>query len=159
MSRLAVRAANLADAGERALLVRLTDGYARDPMGGGDGLSAAAREQLADALGRHPGLFAVIAELDGEPVGHALCVLGFSSFYAAPVCNLHDLSVLASGRGKGLGRRLMQAVAAAASERGCAKVTLEVREDNHVGLALYHSEGFAHAGLGGTRYLMLEKKL
>lgn len=159
MSALRVRAARLADPAERALLVRLTDGYARDPMGGGDGLSSHARQQLADALGRHPGLFAVIAELDGEPVGHALCVLGFSSFYAAPVCNLHDLSVLAAGRGKGLGRLLMQAVEAAARERGCAKVTLEVREDNHVGLGLYHSEGFAHSGLGGTRYLMMEKPL
>ncbi|MEQ6289912.1 GNAT family N-acetyltransferase [Vogesella sp. GCM10023246] len=159
MSQLTVRAADLADAAERARLVQLTDGYARDPMGGGNGLSAAARAQLADALGRHPGLFALIAELDGEPVGHALCVLGFSSFYAAPVCNLHDLSVLAAGRGKGLGRRLMQAVTAAASARGCAKVTLEVREDNHVGRALYHSEGFAHAGLGDSRYLLLEKRL
>lgn len=159
MSALKVRAANLADSVERALLAQLTDGYARDPMGGGNGLSAHAREHLATALGKHPGLFAVIAELEGAPVGHALCVLGFSSFYAAPVCNLHDLSVLPQGRGKGLGRLLMQAVEAAARDRGCAKVTLEVREDNHVGMALYHSEGFAHSGLAGTRYLMLEKTL
>ncbi|SCK13159.1 GNAT family N-acetyltransferase [Vogesella sp. LIG4] len=159
MSVLQVRAANLADRADRALLVRLTDGYASDPMGGGAGLSSHARLHLADALGRHPGLFAVIAELDGEPVGHALCVLGFSSFYAAPVCNLHDLSVLAAGRGKGLGRLLMQAVEDGARSRGCAKVTLEVREDNHIGLGLYHSEGFAHSGLGDARYLMMEKKL
>ncbi|MDC7697219.1 GNAT family N-acetyltransferase [Vogesella indigofera] len=159
MSALQLRAANLADAGDCLLLARLTDAYARDAMGGGEGLSPARQQQLAQALGGHPGLFALIAEQDGEAVGHALCVLGFSSFYAAPVCNLHDLSVLSAARGQGLGRRLLQAVASAAAQRGCAKLTLEVRDDNAVGRTLYHSEGFAEAGLGGTHYRLLEKVL
>jgi GNAT superfamily N-acetyltransferase len=159
MSVLHIRAANLADAAERQLLMQLTDAYASDAMGGGEGLSAHARRHLPDALGHHPGLFALIAEYDGQPVGHALCVLGFSSFYAAPVCNLHDLSVLPAARGLGLGRALMRAVDAAALARGCAKVTLEVRADNHVGRSLYAAEGFAQSGLAGTPYLMMEKRL
>lgn len=156
---LTVREADLANAAEREQLVALTHAYALDPMGGGEGLNAHARTHLADALGSHPALFAMVAEQHGEPVGHALCVLGFSSFYAAPVCNLHDLSVLSTARGQGVGRKLMQAVADGARRRGCAKVTLEVRADNAVGRALYDSEGFAVSGLGGTPYLMMEKKL
>lgn len=159
MSTLAIRAAKLADPADRQLLLQLTDAYARDAMGGGEGLSEHARQQLPTALGQHPGLFALIAERDGEAVGHALCVLGFSSFYAAPVCNLHDLSVLPAARGLGLGRALLQAVEAAALARGCAKVTLEVRADNHVGRGLYQGEGFAQSGLGGTPYLMMEKRI
>jgi ribosomal protein S18 acetylase RimI-like enzyme len=159
MSTLAIRAANLADPGDCQLLMQLTDAYARDAMGGGEGLSAQTRQQLPAALAQHPGLFALIAEHGGQPAGHALCVLGFSSFYAAPVCNLHDLSVLPAARGLGLGRALMQAVEAAALARGCAKVTLEVRADNHVGRSLYQGEGFAQSGLGGTPYLMMEKRI
>lgn len=154
-----IRQANLALATDRETLARLTDHYARDAMGGGQGLSDHALTHLPDALARHPALFALIAEHNGEPVGHALCILGFSTFAAAPVCNVHDLSVLPSARGQGLGRALMQAVEAAAHERGCAKVTLEVREDNHVGRSLYGSSGFTPSGMGSTPYLMMEKKL
>jgi ribosomal protein S18 acetylase RimI-like enzyme len=154
-----IRPADLASAIDRERLVRLTDAYARDPMGGGEGLSVHAKSRLANAMAAHPGLFAVIAELDGEPVGHALCILGFSTFYAAPVCNVHDFSVLAIARGQGLGHRLMAAVEAEAKLRGCAKVTLEVREDNAIGRALYAKSGFTVSGLGGASYLMMEKRL
>jgi len=159
MSGLNLRAANLADPADCQLLMQLTDAYAQDAMGGGEGLSAHTRQHLPAALGQHPGLFALIAERDGEAVGHALCVLGYSSFYAAPVCNLHDLSVLPAARGLGLGKALLQAVEQAAQARGCAKLTLEVRADNHVGRMLYLGQGFAEAGLGGTPYQMMEKRI
>lgn len=159
MSGVLLREAVLSDEADCRLLARLTDLYARDAMGGGQGLSAERQQQLALALGRHPGLFAVIAERDGQPLGHALCVIGFSSFYAAPLCNIHDLSVLATARGLGLGRRLMQGVETAARARGCAKLTLEVREDNHIGRQLYAGEGYAQSGMDGSSYLMMEKVL
>lgn len=159
MNAIRLRTANLADPTDRQLLVSLTDAYARDAMGGGVGFSATRQQQLANALASHPALFALIAEQDGHAVGHALCVLGFSSFYAAAVCNVHDLSVMSSARGQGLGRLLMQGIEAAARERDCAKITLEVREDNHVGRKLYASTGFAQSGMGNTPYLLLEKAL
>ncbi|MCP9759158.1 GNAT family N-acetyltransferase [Aquitalea sp. S1-19] len=156
---ITIRQMDLTDAAERDLLVRLTDAYAHDPMGGGEGLSDYARTHLADAVAAHPGLFAFVAEQDGEPVGHALCITGFSSFYAAPNCNLHDLSVLPKVRGQGLGRRLLQVVEAEARQRRLCKVVLEVRPDNAIGQALYGSEGFELSGLCGQAYLMMEKPL
>jgi ribosomal protein S18 acetylase RimI-like enzyme len=156
---ITVRPADFALPADRTTLVHLTDLYARDAMGGGTGLSAHAQAHLADALAAHPGLFAVIAERDGQAVGHAMCILGFSTFAAAPLCNVHDLSVIAAARGLGIGRLLMAAVEQAARARGCAKVTLEVREDNEIGRTLYASTGFAVSGLGGASYLMMEKKL
>lgn len=158
MSTVTLRAANLADPQDCSLLARLTDAYARDAMGGGEGLPAGRVDELAQALSRQGNLFALIAEQDGEPLGHALCVLGFSSFYAKPVCNLHNLSVMPNARGKGIGRLLMQGVEATARERGCAKITLEVREDNRIGRQLYASEQYQQAGLNDAAYLMMEKR-
>nr|WP_239057974.1 GNAT family N-acetyltransferase [Crenobacter caeni] len=142
------------------MLVGLTDVYARDPMGGGVPLPADIRARLADALFKHENrLFALIAEEDGQAIGHALCVEGFSSFKAAGTCNLHDLSVVPRARGQGVGRRLLAAVEAEASRRGLCRVTLEVRPDNATGRALYASAGFEPAALGGQAYLMMEKSL
>lgn len=147
------------DARDAAILVALTDGYARDPMGGGSGLSDTARQRLAEAFAAHPATFALVAEAEGEAVGLALCVLGFSSFYAAPTVNLHDISVVPAARGFGVGRALLAAVEAEAVKRGACKVTLEVRPDNAVGRGLYESAGFELSALGGQAYLMMEKPL
>lgn len=100
MSDVRIRVADLSCDDDCQRLTAMTDAYARDAMGSGGGLSDAARARLPQALSRHPGLFALLAELDGQPMGHALCVLGFSSFAAAP---LHDLSVLPAARGQGWG--------------------------------------------------------
>ncbi|WP_235844231.1 GNAT family N-acetyltransferase [Crenobacter intestini] len=155
-----VRLADLSSAAERELLVALTDVYARDPMGGGAPLPADTRARLADALLQYADrLFVLVAEEDGQAVGHALCVEGFSSFKAAGTCNLHDLSVAPRARGQGVGRRLLAAAEAEAARRGLCRVTLEVRPDNETGRALYASAGFEPAALGGQAYLMMEKPL
>jgi ribosomal protein S18 acetylase RimI-like enzyme len=159
MTSIHIRSADLQNEHDCALMVRLTDAYASDPMGGGEGLPERAKQMLGPALSRHPALFAVVAELEGAPVGHALCILGFSTFYAAPVCNVHDIAVLPAARGRGVGGALMAAVEQQAIARGCAKLTLEVREDNHVGRGLYQSKGYQVSGLGGCAYLMMEKKV
>ena len=54
----------------------------------------------------------------------------FSSFQAKPLINIHDLAVLPSHRGQGIGHRLIDAVAVRGRELGCCKMTLEVRPDN-----------------------------
>lgn len=144
---------------DQALLVTLTDGYALDAAGGGAGLSTHARASLGAAFAAHPTTFALVAEEAGAAVGHALCFLGFSSFYAAPTVMLHDLSVVASARGKGISRLLMAAVEEQGRLRGCAKVMLEVRDDNTVARSLYETSGYEVSGLGGSLYRMMEKVL
>jgi GNAT superfamily N-acetyltransferase len=69
--------------------------------------------------------------------------LGFSTFYARPLVNVHDLSVLAAHRGQGVGRQLLAAVEAEAQRLGCCKLTLEVLERNPA-RRLYESCGFEH---------------
>jgi ribosomal protein S18 acetylase RimI-like enzyme len=159
VTAVVVRELDLADPADQALLVELTDRYARDAMGGGDALTPEVRRRLGPAVARHPTTFALVAEENGVALGHALCFLGFSSFYAQATVNIHDLSVLAAARGRGIGQRLMAAVEAAGRERDCARLLLEVRDDNTVARRLYASAGFQPYASGAATYLALEKRL
>ena len=89
-----------------AALLGLLDAYARDPAGGGEGLSAFAKTHLADALRQRPTLFSVLAFDRSQqmlPVGLVNCVEGFSTFACKPLVNVHDVVVLASHRGLRIG--------------------------------------------------------
>jgi GNAT superfamily N-acetyltransferase len=78
---------------------------------------------LADALfGRQPSAEALIAELDGEPVGFALFHGNFSTWECRPGLWLEDLYVPPEHRRGGIGRALLAAVAAIAVTRGCTRL-------------------------------------
>ncbi|MBK7975719.1 MAG: GNAT family N-acetyltransferase [Deltaproteobacteria bacterium] len=76
--------------------------------------------------------------------------LGFSTFAARPLINVHDLAVLPEYRGHGIGRALLRAVERAARERGCVKLTLEVQENNQRARSVYAAAGFAQAEYGAS---------
>ncbi|MBI5834580.1 MAG: GNAT family N-acetyltransferase [Armatimonadetes bacterium] len=142
-------------------VLMLTDAYARDPMGSGQPLAPEAAEQLIEGLRFMPTTLILLAYADGEPAGLATCFLGFSTFAARPLVNIHDLAVRPEYRGLGLGRELLAAVEARARELGCCKVTLEVMEHNHRAKAVYAAAGFGHAyadGPGGGA-LFYDKRL
>ena len=107
------------------------------------------------------GLVLLVAARAERPVGVAVCFVGYSTFLARPVLNLHDLAVLPEARGGGVGAALLAAVAERARALGCAKVTLEVREDNAAARRLYARTGFVDSAPAGarTRTLFLERKL
>jgi ribosomal protein S18 acetylase RimI-like enzyme len=160
MQRFTIVEADLADPRHQQAIVALVDAYARDPMGNGQGLPEAVRRELIPGLRRHPTTVVFLA-FDGEaPVGIAVCFLGFSTFAARPLLNIHDLAVLPAYRGLGVGRRLLQRVEAKARQLGCCKLTLEVREDNQPAQQLYWKMGFQHAAsAAGTRTWFLERRL
>ena len=97
----------------------------------------------------------------GHAVGIAVCFVGFSTFRARRLLNLHDLAVVPEARGRGVGRRLLAAVEARARELSCCKLTLEVKEGNARARSLYASAGFGDFAPGReqTRTLFLEKVL
>jgi len=139
---LTIARADFAEPADAAALVEVLDAYARDPMGGGEPLSADVRERLVPALAHVPGAFAFLARIDGEAVGLATCFMGFSTFAARPLVNVHDVSVVPAHRGKGIARALFAAVEAEAEARGACKVTLEVLNGNHRAKDLYASLGY-----------------
>jgi ribosomal protein S18 acetylase RimI-like enzyme len=77
-----------------------------------------------------------------EVAGLATCFTNFSTFKVKPYINIHDIVIDEAFRRLGLGRKLLQQIGTIAAERGCCKVTLEVREDNETAKALYQSLGF-----------------
>lgn len=138
---LTVLPADLKDAADAEAVVALLDAYARDPLGMSGPLPEQVRSVLVDRLREVPHWIG-LARLDGRPVGIAVCFFGFSTFRARPLLNVHDFAVVPEARGQGVGKALMEAVLAAARERGCCKVTLEVRGDNDRAKRLYAAAGF-----------------
>lgn len=156
-----IRQADLSDAKDAEAYLYLLDQYALDPMGGASPLESDVRDRLIHDLARHPGALILLAFLDRRAVGMATCFPAYSTFRAAPLLNVHDIAVLSAYRGRGIGRALLKAIEGQAYQRGCCKITLEVREDNPLAHGLYQSEGYGGAELGNSRvqYLFLEKQL
>ena len=128
----------------------LLNEYAKDEMGGGEALDAHVQLNLISELRKRPGIHVVLAFVDQQPAGLAICIEGFSTFACKPLLNIHDLAVVPAFRGQGLARKLLARVEALARDLGCCKLTLEVLEGNQVAKAAYRSFGFAGYELGSA---------
>ncbi|HCD51785.1 MAG TPA: GNAT family N-acetyltransferase [Balneolaceae bacterium] len=134
-------------------ILYLTNAYAMDEMGGGEPLKKEVYDSLIAGLKRAGNYLGFIA-LDGDdPVGIANCFMGFSTFYAKPLINIHDLGVVPDARGKGVGGKLIDAVSDKAKALDCCKVTLEVL-DNNPARRLYERSGFRY---GDPHYFFMTK--
>jgi ribosomal protein S18 acetylase RimI-like enzyme len=134
--------ADLNNPSHQAAIVNLLDMYCQDEFGDAQPLSPHARENLIPGLIKHGGARVFLAYDGDEPLGVAICMLGFSSFRGKPLINIHDIAVSPAARGQGIGRKLLAAVEAEARALGCGKVTLEVRSDNTRAMGLYKSVDF-----------------
>lgn len=138
-----IHLANLSDPRDSAHVVELLDAYARDLMGGGEPLTDSVKQRLPGDLAAFPTSLVLLARIDGVAAGVAVSFLGYSTFAAAPLVNLHDFVVAPAFRGRGVARALLERLAAEARSRGCCKITLEVLENNHRARAIYAEAGFA----------------
>ena len=132
-------------------IVDLLDAYARDPMGGGEALSAFATTNLVSALAARPQAFSVLAFADATesvPVGLINCIEGFSTFKCKPLVNVHDVVVLGEHRGKRIAQHMLDLVIQIAQQRGACKLTLEVLQGNAGAIRLYERVGFRNYKLG-----------
>src|SRR3954469_8732420 len=101
---LTIFLADLSNSEHQQSIVDLLDMYCRDQFGDGKPLSAHARENLIPGLIQHGGARVFLAYEDDQPLGVAICMLGFSSFRGKPLINIHDIAVSPAARGKGIGR-------------------------------------------------------
>jgi ribosomal protein S18 acetylase RimI-like enzyme len=134
--------ADLANAQHAEAIAGLIDAYARGPGGQTAPLSAQARADLSRGLREHPSAFVLLAFDDGDAVGCAVCVWGFSTFAGRPFVNLHDFAVSPSHQGRGVGSQLLAELERRARERDCCKITLEVHRSNEGAKRLYRRTGF-----------------
>jgi GNAT superfamily N-acetyltransferase len=144
-SPITIIEADLTRADHSAAVLELLNAYSMEPMADGAPLAESTRQELIPALQRHPTTLVFLAWRDAEPVGLAICFLGFSTFAARPLVNIHDFFVSPKFRGLGVARQLLAAVENRARELGCCKLTLEVFENNQRAKAVYSAAGFAQS--------------
>jgi len=133
--------ADLSRPDHQAAVLAMVDAYSRDPMGDGAPLSAEARERLIPGLRQHPTTLIFLAYEGETPVGVAVCFLGFSTFAAKPLVNLHDVSIVPTHRGRGIGRALLLHLARLANQRGCGRMEWSVLDWNQPAIEFYESLG------------------
>lgn len=159
MPELRIIVADFEDPAHRDAIVTVIDSYASDPVGGGEPLDEAVRADLVPGLASQPHALVLLA-FEGElPVGIAVCFFGYSTFKAMPLLNVHDLAVVPSRRGRGIGRALLTAAEEHADEHGCCKLTLEVQDDNAPARRLYARFGFRDLVFADSPTRFLEKPL
>src|SRR4029453_18000965 len=153
--------ADLSLSQHKEAVLAMVDAYSRDPMGNAKPLDSDVRARLIRGLQENPTTLIFLAFNEDDPVGAAVCFTGFSTFAAKPLINIHDFVVLPATRGKGVGRRLLEAVEAKARELGCCKLTLEVMDNNDRALRAYEAAGFERYSLqeNGSAALLLSKPL
>jgi ribosomal-protein-alanine N-acetyltransferase len=101
---------------------------------GVDGWSPALVEE--GVAGRLPTVSYLVAELDGEVVGHAVTSV------VADIAELQRIAVNADHRRRGLATALLDEVVALAVRERADRLLLEVRENNEPALAFYAAHGF-----------------
>lgn len=129
-------------------VIAMLDAYAKDPMGGSEGISEEVKENLIKEMDKREHVFSLLAFDGDQPVGVANCVEGFSTFAAKPLMNIHDIAVIPEYRGEGVAQKLLEEVKTLAQFRGCVKLTLEVLDKNDRAKKAYEKFGFKPYELG-----------
>lgn len=83
----------------------------------------------------------LLAEEGGEPIGFALFFHNFSTFLGRPGIYLEDLFVKPEHRGRGIGRALLERLAAIAVDRGCGRLEWAVLDWNKDAIGFYEKLG------------------
>ncbi|HEV8712533.1 MAG TPA: GNAT family N-acetyltransferase [Candidatus Binatia bacterium] len=139
MPNIAIRSATPADAETILTFIKGLAAFEHEP----DAVKTTVDDLLRDGFGEYPKFEALIAEQDGQPVGFALFFPTYSTWEGRPGIHLEDIFVLEHVRGRGVGRKLMAALAAIAVARGCARLELSVLHWNPA-REFYHHLGMEH---------------
>ncbi|WP_435017151.1 N-acetyltransferase family protein [Tundrisphaera sp. TA3] len=92
-------------------------------------------------FGDRPAAEALIAEVDGTPVGVAIFYTTFSTFRGQPGLYLEDIYIRPEHRGQGAGTLILQTLASIAVERGYGRLEWVVLDWNEPAIKFYRSMG------------------
>jgi GNAT superfamily N-acetyltransferase len=132
-----IRAAERRDIPQILSFIRALAEYEREP----DAVTATEADLERDGFGPTPFYSCLIAEQDGRPAGFAFYFFNYSTWLGRPGLYLEDLFVLPEFRGYGVGRALLQRVAAIAVEKGCPRLQWEVLDWNQPAIDFYKAMG------------------
>ena len=112
----------------------------------------------AALFGPQPRIFCDIAEWEGEPAGFALWYYTFSTFQGRHGIYLEDLFVRPAHRGRGLGKALLEQLAARTRDEGLGRLEWSVLDWNEPSIAFYRALG-AEPVEGWARYRLAGEPL
>ena len=117
----------------------LWDGY--NKFYGRSGETALPSEITQSTWGRffdaYEPMHAIVAEHEGELIGLVHYLFHRNTISIAPTCYLQDLFTAESARGKGVGRKLIEAVYEQARLAGCPRVYWHTHHTNATAMLLY----------------------
>jgi GNAT superfamily N-acetyltransferase len=132
-----IRTATAADVPQILAFIRALAAYERAP----DAVSASEAGLLRDGFGPNPVYYCLIADHDGQPAGFALYFFNYSTWLGRPGIYLEDIFVQPEFRGRGIGKALLQQVAASAVQKGCPRLQWEVLDWNTPAIDFYRAMG------------------
>ena len=131
-----IRLATQSDVPAILTLIHALAVYEREP----DAVQIGESELRRDGFGPRPLFECLLADDEGEAAGFALYFPIYST-WRGPSLHLEDLFVQPSHRGRGIGKALLERVAAIAIERGCTRLQWDVLDWNAPAIDFYRSCG------------------
>ncbi len=104
----------------------------------------ATEADIRDSLfGATPRAYALLAEVEGQPVGFALWFYNYSTFLGRHGLYVEDVFVEPEQRGKGIGKAIFADLARRAVAQGCGRMEWWVLDWNAPSIAFYRAIGAA----------------
>ena len=132
-----IRTATPADVPQILSFIRALAAYEREP----DAVTATEADLMRDGFGLNPFYSCLIAEHDGQPAGFAFYFFNYSTWMGRPGLYLEDIYVQPEFRGLGIGKALLQQIAAIAVEKNCPRLQWEVLDWNTPAIDFYRAMG------------------
>jgi GNAT superfamily N-acetyltransferase len=132
-----IRIAIPADVPQILSFIRALAAYERAP----GAVTATEAGLMRDGFGPNPFYSCLMAEHDGQPAGFALYFFNYSTWMGRPGLYLEDIYVQPEFRGLGIGKTLLQRVAAIAVEKNCPRLQWEVLDWNTPAIEFYRIMG------------------
>ena len=118
------------------LIVELAT-YEREP----DAVTSTVDDVTESVFGEQPAVYAFVAEVDNEVVGIAIWFLNYSTWTGKHGIYLEDLFVRPEHRGSGIGKALLQKLAATCIAQGYSRLEWAVLDWNTPSIEFYRSMG------------------
>jgi GNAT superfamily N-acetyltransferase len=132
-----IRPATRADIPQILKFIRALAAYERAP----EAVMATEADLERDGFGLNPFYFCLIAEHEGRPAGFAFYFFNYSTWLGRPGLYLEDLFIEPELRGLGIGKALLERVAAIAVEKGCPRLQWAVLDWNTPAIEFYRAMG------------------
>jgi GNAT superfamily N-acetyltransferase len=132
-----IRPATRADIPQILKFIRALAAYERAP----EAVIATEADLERDGFGLNPFYFCLIAEHEGRPAGFAFYFFNYSTWLGRPGLYLEDLFIEPELRGLGIGKALLERVAAIAVEKGCPRLQWAVLDWNTPAIEFYRAMG------------------